>query len=96
MITLEYDDFNGLVMPEGKIKEFVDQFIADNNGKYAYLVYGQGLILEYFRLAIVRGELDHTKIVVKYLDNIIEISARGRLRSWPMPDYLCDVLGELL
>lgn len=96
MITLEYNNMEGLTLPEGKICSFVDQYIADNVGKDVHLVYSQALILDYFRLAIVRGELDHTKIVVKYCDDIIELTDRGRLKRWPMPDYQCDVLSGLL
>ena len=96
MITLEYDSMNGLALPEGAIKPFVDQFIADYQTQDMRLVYSQGLILDYFRLAIVRGELDHNIVQVKYLDDIIEIDEDGRLKSWPMPDYLCDVLAALM
>jgi hypothetical protein len=96
MITLEYDSMAGLALPEGKICDFVDQFIADNAGKDVKLVYGQELILHYFRLAVVNGKLDHNDIVVQYLDKILTVNSYANLSSWPMPDYFCDVLNQLL
>jgi hypothetical protein len=96
MIILEYDSMEGLALPEGKICDFVDQFIADNAGKDVKLVYGQELILDYFRLAIINAKLDHNDIVVQYLDKIVTVNSDAKLSSWPMPDYLCDVLSQLL
>ena len=95
MITLEYDSLNGLALPEGAIKGFVDQYIADYCEKNVHLIYSQELILEYFRLAIVRGELDHNTIQVKYIDDLVQINEYGYLSRWPMPSYTLDVLSEL-
>jgi hypothetical protein len=96
MITLEYDSMEGLALPEGKICDFVDQFIVDNNDKDIKLVYSQELILDYFRLAIVQGRLDYNNILVQYQDETTTINSNGRLDRWPMPTYCCDVLCQLL
>lgn len=96
MITLEYDSMAGLALPEGKICDFVDQFITDNTGKDVHLVYSQELILDYFRLAIVNNKLDHNNIVVKYQDTIIPIDKYGTLKKWLMPSVTDDVLQGLI
>ena len=96
MITLEYDALSGLVLPEGAVKSFVDNYIVANRDTDVHLIYSQELILDYFRLAIVRGELDHNIVQVKYLDNIVSIKSDGYLDSWPMPTYSNDVLSEIL
>jgi hypothetical protein len=96
MIILEYDSMDGLALPEGKICDFVDQFIVDNNDKDVHLVCSQELILDYFRLAIVQGRLDYNNILVQYQDETTTINSNGRLDRWPMPTYCCDVLSQLL
>lgn len=95
MIILEYDSMEGLVLPEGKICEFVNQYISDNHDKDTHLVYSQELILDYFRLAVANSELDYNNVLVQYQDKIMTIDSNGRLDRWPMPTYCCDVLSEL-
>jgi hypothetical protein len=96
MITLEYDSMEGLALPEGKIKEFVTEYIAAHRDKDVTLAYGQELILNYFRLAIVNNKLDHNNIVVKYQDTIIPIDKYGTLKKWLMPSVTDDVLQGLI
>ena len=95
MITLIYNDMSGLTLPEGKIEEFVYQFITEYQDKDIDLCYGQELILNYFRLAIRENKIPAESVVVKYNDTTVKINSRGRLEKWPMPDYLCDVLSKL-
>lgn len=95
MITLVYDDMYGTVMPEARVEGWVNSFIDDHNGYDVPITYGQELILNYFRLAIVEGRLDHNDIRVQYQDELISINEKGRLSRWPMPDRLCDVLSKL-
>lgn len=40
--------------------------------------------------------LDMDEVVVQYLDKIVTVNSDAKLSSWPMPDYCCDVLSQLL
>lgn len=95
MITLEYDSMNGLALPEGTIKDFVDQYIVDYRDKDVHLIYSQELILDYFMLAVVRGELDHSTIQVKYDNEIVGVDQKGYLDRWILPNYTMEVLNEI-
>jgi hypothetical protein len=57
MITLEYDALNGMALPEGMVKPFVTEFIRLNKTKDIKLIFGQELILQEFRLALLTNTL---------------------------------------
>lgn len=103
MITLIYDDMYGYAMPEARLEGWVNGLIKAHKGNNAppnsrdtIIRYGQELILDYFRLAIAEGRLDHNDIQIKYQDEIILINEDGRIDKWPMPSYGLDAIEKLL
>jgi hypothetical protein len=90
MITLEYDAVSGLVLPDGKISQYVSDYIEQNRNNDVSLVISQCHILNMFRLHVKNGNLNNKDIVVKFQDLILRVDCNGTLESWPvgMADYI--------
>jgi len=95
MIILKYDPYTGIVMPEGRVSQYVKETLAeyhndDNNINNQYAItFGQSLILTYFRIAVKEDRLDSSDIIITMKDGVnIPINPDGSISYWP--DGLCD------
>ncbi len=90
MIRVIYDPKFGTSLADGEVETFVSAVICGYNysegafpeNKPLELVIGNGLILDFFRKALVEGKFD--KMEVKFGDKIIPVDEYGRLAEWPL------------
>ena len=88
MITLEYDALNGMAIPEGMIKQFVTEYIRLNKTKDCTLIFGQELILQEFRLALITGELPINAFRLMFDGREVKFTYDFKIDQWPKG--LCD------
>jgi hypothetical protein len=89
MITLEYDALNGMALPEGMVKPFVTEFIRLNKTKDIKLIFGQELILQEFRLALINNVLPIDAFKLMFDDKEVKFTYDFKIDDWPkgMCDY---------
>jgi hypothetical protein len=88
MITLEYDALNGMALPEGMVKPFVTEFIRLNKTKDIKLIFGQELILQEFRLALINGVFPVNAFRLMFDDREVKFTYDFKIEEWPKG--LCD------
>lgn len=88
MITLEYDALNGMVLPEGMVKPFVTEFIRLNKGQDIKLIFGQELILQEFRLALINGAFSVNDFQLMFDNREVKFTYDFKIDQWPKG--LCD------
>lgn len=88
MITLEYDALNGMALPEGMVKPFVIEFIHLHKTKDIKLIFGQELILQEFRLALINGVFPINAFQLMFDGQEIKFTYDFKIDQWPKG--LCD------
>lgn len=104
MIVIQYDPINGKAIPDGGVPLYVDAALAtarefNPDNPELYLLVGSHLIIDEFRLRIVRDELPHNHVLFKFIgwdNNEYEITCNeyGKLSEWPK-DF-CDQTSNIL
>lgn len=105
MIRIRYNPIDGHCVPDGKVEEYVSLMImAYNQHKILftkekpYTCYvGQGLIITYFRKALVEEEIDALEI--EFEDKIYGVRPNGKLEGrWPagLDDYFRKATVDIL
>ena len=98
MITLEYDALNGMALPEGMVKPFVTEFIRLNKTKDIKLIFGQELILQEFRLAVINDVLSIDAFRLMFDDREVKFTYDFKIEDWPkgMCDYRDNCLRDIV
>jgi hypothetical protein len=98
MITLEYDALNGMALPEGMVKPFVTEFIRLNKTKDIKLIFGQELILQEFRLAVINDVLSIDAFRLMFDDREVKFTYDFKIEDWPkgMCDYSDNCIRDIV
>jgi hypothetical protein len=88
MITLEYDALNGMALPEGMVKPFVADYINVAKDKNVKLIFGQHLILQEFRLALLTNKLTLDEFKLMFNDQEVKFTYDFKPKNWPIG--MCD------
>lgn len=86
MITIKYDENTGVVIPDGRVLRYAQDFIEKCNGSGAEdheIVIASDLLLTAFRVMVIRGVISPLHIRVQYGDIILPIQENGTLKVWP-------------
>jgi len=99
MLKVTYDPENGSVVPDSGVPAFVEYVLSDYRCDIKYAVsVGSEVLINGFRLAVCRAELDPDEIVFIFKGEELVVNAEGRLPVWPRG--FCDLtthqLSELL
>src|SRR5476651_80981 len=87
-----YDDQNGDVVPDGKVRQYVDDFLT---GPTRSCVVGSSLLIDEFRMLVVRGLVAGNQVRVNYDGEWHPINANAVLVKYP-PDLSLHYASELL
>lgn len=106
MIRIIYDPINGHCVPDAKVEDYVAFVIATYNlhltepfkqHKPYVCKVGQGLIITYFRKALVEEEIDALEI--EFEDKVYGVRPNGKLEGrWPagLDDYFRKATVDIL
>ncbi len=86
MITIKYDENTGVVIPDGRVLRYAQDFIEKckaSGSKDHEIVIASDLLLTAFRVMVIRGVVSPSDIRVQYGDIILPIRANGTLEVWP-------------
>jgi hypothetical protein len=107
MITIQFDAINGKAVPDGAIPLFVDCALETAKSfnpeqPELFLLVGNHMIIDEFRLRVVRDEIHHKNIQFKFVDangdtHIIPCNQYGTLPNWPKGfcDQPIEILAEI-
>lgn len=101
MLKITYDPNNGVAVPDGKTAEWTDAIIAKwiEDGKpETDITIGSSMIVDQFRVRVVRGVLDASELVFLFEHWGIYVYGSGRCTDWPRGfcDYTDALLWEIL
>ena len=91
MITIEYAE-NGQAVSDFNYKDWLDNVKANVGRDHTFIV-STSVPIYAVRLAIVRGELDCSKIVFKYSNEVFQANEYGAIPDRPFG--FCDVENRL-
>jgi hypothetical protein len=99
MLTIIYDAEKGEAIPDGLTKKYVDRFVLQAKDLPANLVttVSSSLVVDEFRLRVVRGEIHPKAIKFVFEGKDIWVEDDGRLASWPLGfcDHVSNTLREI-
>lgn len=94
-LRLIWDPIEGLAFPEGRVVEETARFLDEwQEGKRTEVIFGQDQILNEYRLRICKKMLEPSDIELVVHGEIIEITDKGRLKTWPRG--FCDMIENQL
>lgn len=104
MLVVEYDARNGGAIPDGLVEEYVKQEIMihealkEQGGGDRHICTGGEVVVNGFRLAIVKGEIKANEICFLFKGEKIQANKYGNLESWPIGfcDIGMDLAGDIL
>ena len=82
MITILYDENNGIPVADGAIDYWVNLVVKYKDEDRLFET-STGLCIDAIRVAIKEKRLDHTLIQFKYKEDILSPNKDGRLPRWP-------------
>lgn len=87
MLCLKWDPMNGICVPDGKVAEKVSEILSDLHESNYHLI-GSELLINEFRLRIVRGEIASSEVrfIVDGEDKFV--NSYGGFDDWPVG--FCD------
>lgn len=96
MLTIEYDPINGSAVPDGKAVAFATEAVNAHqmSPRDETVVISNELVVDAFRVLVVRKVIHHTDIQFKYKNIIIRACPTGQLDAWP--DGFCSNAETLL
>jgi hypothetical protein len=94
MLTVIYDPIEGDAYPDGKTKEVVYAIVEKANQEDLTVTVSTELFIQRVRVAINKGIIDHTKVIIKFKDTILQPDKKGKLSQWP--EGFCDYYEECL
>ena len=92
-LVIEYDPFNGEVVPDGMVHEYVDDIISANSDDTEVIV-GSVVLFDAFRLAIKKKKIDNRKVKLRFNEEEYQPDENGKLNYWP--PGLCYIYDEIL
>ena len=91
MITIEYSE-NGQAVSDFNYKDWLDNVKANVGRDHTFIV-STSVPIYAVQLAIVRGEIDCSKIVFKYSNEVFQANEYGAIPNRPFG--FCDVENKL-
>ena len=88
MLHLKWDPVNGICVPDGKVAEKVSEILS-NLHEFNYHFIGSGLLINEFRLRIVRGEISASEVRFIVGGEDMFANSSGRFDHWP--SGFCDL-----
>jgi hypothetical protein len=98
MLTLEYHP-DGLCVPDAKTMQIAKSFVAAANDTSSHtILFSQAMLLDAFRVLIKRGDVDPTRVVIRFENNAMYCNRDGHVSDWPRGfcDHTENYLMELL
>ena len=87
MLHLKWDPVNGICVPDGKVAEKVSEILSNYEFNYHFI--GSALLINEFRLRIVRGEIAASEVRFIVGGEDMFANSSGRFDHWPRG--FCDL-----
>ena len=87
MIIIEYTE-RGQPVSDFNYGDWLDNVKRNIDSDHTFVV-STSVPIAAIRLAIVRGEIDHSKIVFRYSDEVFQANEYGAIPNWP--SGFCDI-----
>ncbi|AND75076.1 hypothetical protein pf16_153 [Pseudomonas phage pf16] len=91
MLTVVYDPINGTAVTDGNAEAFAANVLKSG---LEQVTVGNTIMIDMFRVLVVRGTIKHTDLKFKYGDVVLSVHENGRLPVWPQG--FCDTPEGLL
>lgn len=91
MLTVVYDPINGTAVTDGNAEAFAANVLKAG---LEQVTVGNAIMIDMFRVLVVRGAIKHTDLKFKYGDVVLDVQENGRLNVWPQG--FCDTPEDLL
>ncbi|QOI71304.1 hypothetical protein pEaSNUABM50_00362 [Erwinia phage pEa_SNUABM_50] len=94
MITVIFDNENGIALPDVKVQEFANDLISKGEGT---VYVSQMLIIDAIRVAVLKNKFDPKKIIFEVHDGdkktSVNIDSDAGMSDWhPFPDVQMKLL----
>jgi len=95
MLIIEYDPESTVCVPDSKVLDMAKKYNnCAKNYPETHLIFGQGLVIDAFRVLVTLKEIDYKEIRFKFKDQIMMVDRNGRLNIWPRG--FCDITDSFL
>lgn len=94
MITIIYDAYAGVSIPDGKVQDTVYEWIEINSHKNSIYHTSTGLVIDAMRLAIKNCMIPTRDVLFVFNDMAFQANEYGQFETWPKG--FCDTHDMLL